>query len=217
MNEEITSQKTMVMNAAPEVSARSSAPVVMTEQLTIKQARECYRNLRRCATTPLESIILQLIDKSIRTEFQNDSYLDALLLTEAMLASAGKHIVWLSGGSADGFLAELSSAFESALSRIQKAGGSVRLVLLCNQMPPILIPMLKKYSALKVALAKSEKPLQHFIVCDSKAVRVEEVHGDLSDESLASDVKATVYFNNPTKASFWEVFFNAVWTNVHPA
>jgi len=58
----------------------------------------------------------------------------------------------------------------------------------------------------------STSDVNHFIVCDSRMIRIEELHPPL-DTSDATDemVKAKVNFNDPLRAKHHMGLFDAIW------
>jgi|SRR5882724_3486813 len=184
--------------------------------LTVKDAKQKYRE-SHADESGYRDLVTLLIDSGFPKPFKNDSYYDALVLTEAMFERSNREIRWLTGSGTDGFVVELYDTFVATLERIRAAGGKVRIVMLSDQRPVQICDLMKQFpDTLQVALAKPLSKLQHFIVCDSKIVRVENTHENLSDLSGAHEVKAEVYFNNPEKANMLNTFFDAIWTAVKP-
>ena len=62
-----------------------------------------------------------------------------------------------------------------------------------------------------LARLNTAETLQHFIVCDSKIVRVENVHAKLTPDSPADAIKADVVFNEPEKGRELEQRFAVLW------
>jgi hypothetical protein len=92
------------------------------------------------------------------------------------------------------------------------------MIVLGSHYPSALSGLAKKYGkTFQIALAKPVKPLQHFIVCDSKIIRIENCHPDLNCESGAHEVKAEVNFNDLARGNMLEIFFDSVWSVLNPS
>lgn len=164
------------------------------------------------------TLITQMIDSGRQTEFNNDSYLDALFLTDLMLHRAQKEIRFLSGAQADGFLASLKDALVGALERIKKNNGFVRVILLGNGTPPLFSELKTKYEGtFDFSLAKANAEVQHFISCDSILARLEEPHAPLTGATPADKIRAKVYFNEPEQAKRLEHWFDYAWAVLRPS
>jgi len=184
--------------------------------MTVAQAISLYTESGRSAVSPaLREIVRQMIDKNIKTEFSNDSYYDALYLTDVMFGRAEANVRLLTGPGADGFLLALQKSFIAMLDRLQATRGSVRIILLSSELPEWLGQVAKKYvGTLEIFLAHSVTPIKHFIVCDSRMARLEELHDLITPESKADEIKASVYFNEPTKTKVFEQHFDSIWTSL---
>lgn len=184
--------------------------------MLIKDATNQYNSA--CAAAegqpPFEDLLRQLIDSGYSENFENDSYFDALWLTHHMLKRSHRQISMLTGSAGDGFYSTLAAPFEDAMQRIQATNGKVRMVILNQKgdVPSFLSEMKRKFAgAFDYVLAQTTAPIGHFIVCDSRMVRIEEPHDDITQDSPASLIKAKVNFNAPTQAAIKESFFNTVW------
>jgi len=162
-------------------------------------------------------LVTTMIDNGIKSDFENDSYLDALFLTHLMFSRAQNSIKLFTGNNGDEFLKVLNRPFENALERIKKAGGSVKIILLSAALPNWLGDLKAKYpETLDVVLAKALQPVKHFILCDSKMARLEEPHGELTPTTPATTIKAKVYFNDTAKCKDLEGVFQAMWSILRP-
>ncbi|HBJ82629.1 MAG TPA: hypothetical protein DDZ88_01885 [Verrucomicrobiales bacterium] len=163
----------------------------------------------------MREVINQLIDGNVKTEFENDSYLDALTLTDVMFHRSNTSVRLLTGPGLDGFLSELQKSFIDLLDRLKKTGGAVRILLLSKDVPTWLHDLTKAYDkTLTIHRALPTKPMPHFIVCDSKMSRQEEVHEAITDASDATTIKARVSFNETSKAEVLENYFDLMWKSV---
>ena len=163
---------------------------------------------------PFEDLVGTLIESGYSQNFSNDSYFDALWLTHHMLNRSSKGICVLTGSAGDGFYATLKGPFEAALERIRNTKGQVRMVILNQKgnVPAFLEEMRKKFDGVfHYVLGQTTSAINHFVVCDSRMVRVEDIHADVDENSLATAIRAKVNFNDPMLASLKEKFFNAVW------
>lgn len=169
------------------------------------------------ANSALRKVINQMIDEKIRTEFDNDSYMDALILNEIMLDRSSKSVRMLTGGCAF-FLETLREAFTKAFERLHAANGKIWILVVGTEIPPFLAEAKAKYAdTLEVATAqaRNEHKVEHFIVCDSVMARVEEPHPKLEKDTPINAVKAKVSFNDSSRAKFYEDRFDAVWKVLH--
>jgi hypothetical protein len=184
--------------------------------VTIQDAINAYKG-HNAEAEGYRSLVTFLIDSGFDQPFKNDSYYDALILTEAMLNRANHSIKLLTGPACDGFYCAISDYFTQALERIQRAGGQVKMIILGDSYPKGLTELASKFAGtFEIALAKPFKDLQHFIVCDSKIVRIENIHGKLDGQSSAHEIKADVNFNDPAKGKMLETFFESIWSVVNP-
>ncbi len=190
------------------------ALVQMTSNPTIRQAIDLYKTSGRNSVYPgYRELVLKTIKTGRRMEFKNDSYLDAIFLTELMFSRAERHICFLSGPQADGFLTILKRQFEDAIQRIQINNGSVKAVLLSQTAPEFFLDLKKRFAkTFDFALAKAPGSVQHFMACDSVNARLEESHPELMPDMPADIVRATVYFNEPDQARRLERQFDYLWT-----
>jgi hypothetical protein len=205
----------------PSASAPEQKPVQAggVAVFTISDAIEKYKRLGENSVYPgYRDLIVKMIDNGLQTDFENDSYLDALFLTGMMFNRSQKSIQLFTGNNGDGFLKVLSIQFERALERIKKSNGSVKIILLSSALPIWLEDLKSKYQGtLDIALAKAIAPVKHFILCDSKMARLEEPHEELKPETLATAIKAKVYFNDPQRCKSLESLFEAMWQRLKGA
>ena len=199
------------------------SPMVQTPEsqhhiFTVGDAQEQFRNSTE-QTTGYRDLITLLIDTGFDKPFQNDSYFDALVLTDVMFRRSKQSVEILTGPALDGFLCELKESFIELLKRLKEVGGKVRIIVLCDKKPEQLktLELMRQFpDTLNIAFGTQTKPLQHFIVCDSRIVRVENIHEPITKSTRADEIKAEVYFNDPQKARTLKTFFNAVWTTLKP-
>ena len=189
----------------------------MTEaQKSVGDAIAAYKKEGKDSVSPaFRSIIRGMIETNTKTEFANDSYFDALYLTDVMFGRAEQSVRLLTGPGLDKFLEALEKPFRDLLERLTKTGGFVRVVMLGSTMPANLLALCKEFNkVLTIHRASTKEQLKHFIVCDSRMARLEEPHGDITESSLATEIKARVYFNDPVKAEVFEKYFDTIWETV---
>ena len=187
---------------------------------TIGDAQEWYlRSDGVVRSSALREIINHMVEGQVKTEFENDSYLDALVLTEVMFARANNSIRMFTGPMCEGFLKTLESCFKSAVERFALSGGIIQIVIICDEVPKFLADLKEKFpKTIQIGLAKIRPgagPINHFLVCDSKMARVEEPHGDLTQNTPIDAIKAKAYFNNVSLARIFESRFAAMWGVVY--
>lgn len=185
-------------------------------KMTVAEAKKRFRESRE-QTSGFRKLTQLLIHSRFTEPFYNDSYLDALVLTEAMFEASNESICILCGKAGDGFISDLAPVFEAALERIKMSGGLVRVILLDNGHAKTLTALMERFpETLRIASASSTKEINHFIVCDGRMLRIEEIHAPLTEQSRADEVKARVYFNNPSRANMMTATFNTIWNVIVP-
>jgi hypothetical protein len=184
--------------------------------MTIQQTIENYRADGKGSVSPtFRALVNQMIDTNAKTEFANDSYADALFLTDVMFERSQTSIRLLTGPSGGDFLHALEGSFEGAINRLKAAGGFVRIVMLNTAMVPDWLSTIQARSGnLDIRTAKAAEGIKHFIVCDSKMARIEAPHSPLDANSDATLIKARVYFNEPSKSKVFEGYFDSIWNFV---
>jgi hypothetical protein len=163
----------------------------------------------------LREVIGWMIQNNAKTEFENDSYLDALVLTEVMFSRSTHSIQMFTGPSCEDFLKTLQNSFISAAERLKSAKGKIRILMIADSVPAALEELKQKYSGtVEVALAKAREgagPISHFFVCDSKMARVEQPHPPLNPNTPINAIKARVFFNDSGLSQMLEGQFSAMW------
>lgn len=185
-----------------------------TQIKTIQEAKELYKKLRAQAINIDLRLLLEDLQKTgFEGEIRNHDYLDALFLTELMFGSTKRTTRILSGTSADGFIEVLKESFEEALKRIRANRGFARIILLSEKFPSLLRQLTDKYKdVLQVTLAKAPENVSHFIACDSRMLRMEDPHEELTPNTPPDAVSARVYFNNKTETKLTEDRFDNIWS-----
>ena len=203
------------MDSTGVTTGKIVASGVAHSPMTIKDAIVRFQTERdSCASPALREVINDMIDRNIKTEFSNDSYPDALTLTDVMFSRSTQNIRMLTGAQGDGFLKALKDSFVKALDKIKLNGGRVRVIVL-GQTNRCLDELQRTYpETLEVIPAHANSLIKHFTVCDSRMARMEEVHEALTDETLASAIKARVCFNDPVQAKALEEFFDQIWNRL---
>ncbi len=88
--------------------------------MTIKEAIERFEKEGEEHSAPLlREVINDMIDRNIKTEFENDCYTDALTLTSVMFNRSTHSIKMSTGPQGDGFLKTLKKPLVSAIERNQ--------------------------------------------------------------------------------------------------
>ena len=87
------------------------------------------------------------------------------------------------------------------------------MIVMSHQYPEWLKALVEDFNGtFEIACVNSNQREKHFIVCDSKMVREEELHGELTLSSKADLVKAKVNFNEPSKGKYLESLFESIWS-----
>lgn len=190
-------------------------------KMEIMDAKQVFQEWGDSLTPGYETIIDLNIVRRSQKGFNNDNYCHALFFTDYMFRKAQHSICMLTGGiSNNGFLDILFNSFSEAVKRIAEKGGEVKLITLgpsiCDRVDK-LREQFKNTLFIEPALTTSGGPLPHFIICDDKMVRDEQIHGELSDKTDANEVKAMVYFNNQAKATVKREKFEGYWKALREA
>ena len=167
---------------------------------------------------PFYQITSQLIESGHDESFENDSYFDALCLTHVMLQRTFVGASVLTGSGASKFWSALSSPLEKCLTRLSLVGGKFRMIALNVKDDLNYFKSLKEKfpNTFELVTAKASSDVTHFIICDSRMVRVEELHPPLDTEDASDDlVKAKVNFNDPLGSKHHGSFFEAVWSKLN--
>ncbi len=185
----------------------------MNETITIAEAQKRYRELGRESVYPgYRDVVERLVRDNFRGEIPNDSYADALFLTDVMFSNSKTSVRMLTGDGCDGFFETLESSLSAMLFRLKQSGGFFKIIVLAEKMPQTLDRYCREYSGtLDASLGRATQQMKHFIVCDSAVSRMEQPHGELTPETLATEIKATVSFSNPVSAKRLESYFDALW------
>lgn len=180
--------------------------------LTIADAIANYKARAANPTHCLIDMAGEVIKEGATLKLKNDCYPDALEYTETMLFHTKESINILTGGGCGGFYATLIQPVTNALERIKAASGSARMIVVSNAIPEWLAVLAQEFrGTFELAQMETSSPISHFIVCDSKIVRAEEPHGELTADTLADTIKAEVIFNEPNKGKELEGRFVELW------
>src|SRR6266487_2030889 len=115
--------------------------------MTIEEAKNLYSDkTNRSLLSGYRDLIKALIAGGFAEPFKNDSYFDALVLTEEMFENSHQKMCLLTGASGDGFLSQLITPLGHALKRIGNSGGTARLLLHASTLPPTIVELEKKYA-----------------------------------------------------------------------
>lgn len=187
--------------------------------MTIKDAIDEYQEAcNKNDNPPLSEIISALIERGYDQPFQNDSYLDALCLTHVMVERTFSSMRVLTGGGGSvGFWRTLADPFKEAAARLKKLRGSIQFIIINpKQGCKDAFEEIKTEfpTVFDFVLAESSTPISHFMVCDSRMVRVEESHDPITEKSPADCIKAQVNFKSSDLAQRYEGLFNGLWNRL---
>lgn len=177
-----------------------------------KSIREMFDSARKCAK---------------EGEYvSNDTYFHALFLSEIMFLNTKESLRILSGGDIVRFLRTLHDSFITCCREVAKNSGVIKIVALSPTMeqfekckselqaffkeikekcPSIAGKIFGVLKILPTEMANSvlngtNTTLSHYIVSDSKMLRIESPHGVLTEKHPASSIKAKIFFNTPDMA-----------------
>ena len=189
---------------------------------TVREALDRYRELGEGSIYKgYRDIIKALAKSGYDKPICNDSYADALFLTDIMLEHTESEFRMLGGSACGGFLSALKEQFREMLLRLTAVGGKARVIILRHEDQPSVVPSALKdlateFSVLEFASGVTSAPQKHYIVSDARMLRVEDEHPPLTDDTDASAVKALVYFNNPVRGAVAQSDFDRVWNILRP-
>jgi len=184
------------------------------DKLTIENAIENYKNHGHVLYgQALREALHEFARVQSNDPLDNDSYADALFLTDIMFSKTNRYMDILTGGGADTFLSVLRNPFTEALKRIKKVGGTLRVILVdCDTVPEILQELQPEYPIEWVqAKAVENAKIRHLIVCDDKMLRDEVPHGALKPQTPADTINAKVFLNSPVHVEIKKNYFDTVW------
>ena len=118
------------------------------------------------------------------------------------------------------FLETIGKSFYDCCERIRNNGGSIRIVSQVSNKDKKdthskLSEFAKKIRSefqgidLQGKVTEADEDTNHYIVCDSKMLRIEDLHKPLTKDTLANNIKAKVYFDNPGLAKDYEDFYDS--------
>lgn len=189
---------------------------------TVKEALDRYREFGEGSIYKgYRDVIKSLAKNGYKQPIRNDSYADALFLTDIMLEHTESEFRMLGGSACGGFLSALKQQFRDMLQRLTAVGGKARVIILRNENQPSIVPselkeLASEFSVLEFASGVTSAPQKHYIVSDARMLRIEEEHPPLTDETDAGAVKAQVYFNNPVRGVVAQSDFDRVWNVLRP-
>jgi hypothetical protein len=196
------------MSQQPTTEPRKHQP-----SMTIAQAISNYKAKAGKETHCLKDLVGAVLQKGETSyKLENDCYADALDYTDTMLFHTHKSINIVTGCGCGGFYATLLGHLIAALQRVKKVKGSARMIVIAKDLPEWLVALTYEFSGtFTLARFKTKEKLQHFIVCDSNIVRLEEPHEELSLQSPADAIRAKVVFNEPKIGAELEARFEGFW------
>jgi hypothetical protein len=186
------------------------------KELTIDQAIEYYRTHgSQIYGKAMREALTSYAKEKHKEPLSNDSYVDALFLTDIMFQETMSSMSIMTGKCVDSFLDVLETSFKAAAQRIKNVGeGSLRFIFLDNSsIPPILKKLKREGYPIKWKLGRTapNTKVRHFIIGDKKMLRDEKTHDELTGSSKASSIQADVYFNSPVHAELKQNYFDSIW------
>lgn len=182
---------------------------------SISQAITEYQDAcQHTENPPFYDIVTALIERGYGEDFSNDSFFDALCLTHTMLMTSYSDVRILTGGGGSSFWKTLEKPFSFAVENLQKTGGKIRMIVLDPSTPcrEVLAELKKLFGdSFEYVMATTKEKINHFVVCDSRMIRIEEPHTPITDESPDTLIKAKVNFRAPEQAKRQERLFDSFW------
>jgi len=179
---------------------------------TIAQAISNYKAKALTRDACVNELVSAVVEQDAKITLPNHCYEHALEYTERMLSNTHQSINILTGDGQGSFYGTLIDHLIEALERIRASGGTAKMIVLSSAYPAWLEALAQEFpNTLALARLNATEPMEHFIVCDSKIVRLEQIHGELGPDSPADSIKATVTFNELDKGRELEQRFEALW------
>ena len=186
--------------------------------LTIGEANEALKKIfEHEGSFPLFDDLATFARRNDSDSFNNDSYVDAVLLTRYMFNHTNESLCMLTGhGGEIEFLETIKKSFVNMLARIREAGQCARIIFLADHVPDFVKNGdFKPFwgTTLKCCTGRvvGGKPIQHYIVCDSNMVRIEEPHKEITKDSPINVIKAKMYFDSKVIATAHKNAFDSIW------
>lgn len=189
----------------------------MANMKKISEVQEMYTNDGPNAVDQDYRHLVEIIRRyQIDEPIPNSDYLHALYLNELMFNASRRTVRMLNGPSKDGWMKVLFASIEAMLKRIKNAGkGKVRAIIFGDEEPKTLTVLKRSYGdILKCLVIDSDVQLRHFIVCDSRMLRLEDLHDPLNIDMDTRCINAEVYLDNPVRAKAAEDYFDALWAGL---
>lgn len=183
------------------------------DELTIEQAQHLYKKYGDGAVNSnYKGLIDDLIDNDVELSFSNDSYLDALFLSQKMLDRTRHNFDLVCGVSTGKFFEILREHVFNCLENLKTNKGLLRVIALGEEAPHIFEEIGEKYpDQFSFRLAAPNDKVLHFMTADDRMVRIEEAHPPLESGMLASKIKAKVTFDDPSLARLYRNIFEKGW------
>lgn len=185
--------------------------------MNIEQARDIFRCSRAEMVSEMNGVANVIREQGISVPIPNASFLHALALTDLMMRYTEREFLMVTGGHGDGFIGCLKDSFAGMLARLKENGGKAQVVVVDGPETNAFLDSFAKLFPNVLRWSKAStggSPVAHFIVADGEMVRDEKPHPELSDESLASVIKANVYFHNRGIASVFRSRFERIWKSL---
>ena len=182
---------------------------------TVKDAINFYNS-------PKSRDIVEAIQARRDLNYLNHNYANALCLTDVMLRNASSRICILAGDNVFDFLNILREPFKLAYDAIVRNNGHIKIISLGvgEAFNDRVTETFRKFSntfnniEFKKGLISDPLQVSHYIICDN-AVRIEQPHLPITNESSAGTIKATVYFRTKKEeVDALETDFNALYNRL---
>lgn len=150
-------------------------------------------------------------------EIPNSDFSHALYLAELMFQGTSKNIRMLNGMSIEcDWLDVLKGSLNGAVTRMKNSGGFLKAIFVGEGGAPQFIEDLhQKFSdTVQFITATAVKPIKHFIICDDKMFRDEEIHKPITPDMNSNEIKAKVYLNNRLETRIAIEKFDSIWNSL---
>ena len=189
------------------------------DEITIEKANEIYIEQGAAFYSDDAAMVAIIQSTGWDGAMKNLNFLHALSLTGLMFDTTKANFRMLTGQACDGFVEILNEKFIALLQRLKEIGGKARIIVVDAKKdePSFLKNIIERFpDTLKVERGRSgaNVKIEHFIACDGHMLRKEKYHDPITNESMASDIKADVYFQNESETVMAEDTFDIIWNKL---
>ncbi len=188
--------------------------------LTIGQVQEYYLAQRYHGST-IASILDKISSKENNYPINNDSYVDALELTDYMFSRTKKSLKILTGLFGGEFLSALKN-FPATIQRLKNQEKPAKIIIIetltenetNRKKRKSYFSKFKDDIDIRYGYVNEDAIINHMILADDTMARHEKFHKELTKDSPAESIKADVFLNSPIINQIHTEYFDKVWEHL---